>query len=107
MYKKPMAKISEGSELPNTMTNVAANAMPGNDMMMSRMRIIRLESQLRTTAATAPMIEPSMSAKAVAPRPMTSEYLPPYIMRDRTSRPLSSVPKRCSGVGAWRAVKIS
>ena len=76
-------------------------------MMMSRILIMRFESQGRTTAAIEPMIEPMTSAKDVAPRPMTSEYLAPYIILDNTSRPLSSVPKRKVPSGAWRAVKIS
>ncbi len=88
-----MAKMSEGTELPNTMTKVAANAMPGKDMMISRMRMMRLDSHGRTIAAREPMIEPKISANVVAPRPMTREYRAPYIMRERTSRPLSSVPK--------------
>ena len=63
----------EGSELPNTMTNVAASAMPGNDMMMSRTRMMMLEIHERVTAARAPMMEPNTRANAVAPRPITSE----------------------------------
>ena len=72
-YRKPIAKMSEGTELPNTMTNVAASAMPGNDMTTSRMRMMTSDIHLRDTAAIDPMIEPSTSANAVAPRPMTSE----------------------------------
>lgn len=36
----------------------------------------------------APMMEPTTSANAVAPKPMVSEYLAPHIRRDKTSRPL-------------------
>ena len=73
MYKKPIAKMSEGTELPNTSTNVAASAIPGKDMMTSRMRMMTSDTHLRATAATAPMMEPHTRAKAVAPRPMISE----------------------------------
>ena len=107
MYKKPMAKMSEGTELPNTTMKVAASAMPGKDMMMSRMRMMTLAMRGRTTAAMAPMMEPTTSAKPVAPRPMTKEYLAPHIRRDITSRPLSSVPNRCAESGAQNEVKIS
>ena len=72
-YRMPIARMSEGSELPNTTTNVAASAMPGNDMSTSRMRMMTSDTHLRVTAAMAPMIEPRISANAVAPRPMTSE----------------------------------
>ena len=99
-----MAKISEGTLLPNTTMKVAASAMPGKDMMMSRMRMMMLEMRWRTTAAMAPMMEPTTSANAVAPKPMVSEYLAPHIRRDKTSRPLSSVPKRCSPLGAVNEV---
>ena len=54
-------------------TNTAARAMPGKDMMMSRMRMMTSETALRETAAMAPMMEPKTSAKAVAPKPMISE----------------------------------
>ena len=73
MYRKPMAKISVASELPNAMTNVAAKAMPGNDMMTSSTRMMTSLTHLRDTAAIAPMIEPHTSAKPVAPMPMMSE----------------------------------
>ena len=68
-----MAKMSEGTELPNAMTNVAARAMPGKDMTTSSTRMMTSDTHLRDTAATAPMMEPQMSANAVAPRPMMSE----------------------------------
>ncbi|WP_270298228.1 hypothetical protein [Eggerthella sinensis] len=68
-----MAKMSEGTELPNTSTNVAASAMPGKDMTTSMMRMMTSDTHLRDTAAIAPMMEPQMSAKVVAPRPMMSE----------------------------------
>ena len=68
-----MAKIREGTVLPNTITNVAAKAMPGKDMMTSRMRMITSETHLRATAAIEPMIEPKIKANAVAPKPITSE----------------------------------
>ena len=67
-----MAEINEGRLLPKTMTNVAAKAIPGNDMMMSRIRMMTSEIHLRETAASEPMIEPHTSANAVAPRPMVS-----------------------------------
>ena len=51
--------------------------------------------------------KPTTSAKPVAPRPMTREYLAPHIRRDITSRPLSSVPNRCAESGAQNEVKIS
>ena len=73
MYKKPMAKMRVGSELPNTTTKVAARAMPGNDMMTSRTRMMTSETPLRATAAMEPIIEPQTKAKAVAPRPITRE----------------------------------
>ena len=73
MYKKPMAKISDGMDAPKDSTNVAARAMPGNDMMMSQMRMMTSETHLRETAAIAPTIEPATRANAVAPRPITSE----------------------------------
>ena len=68
-----MARMSEGSELPNTVTNTAAKAMPGNDMTTSRMRMMTSDTHLRDTAAMEPMMEPHTSAKPVAHRPMTSE----------------------------------
>ena len=55
------------------MTKVAARAMPGKDMMTSRMRMMTSETHLRETAAIEPMIEPRINANAVAPRPMISE----------------------------------
>ena len=68
-----IAKMSEGTELPNAMTNVAARAMPGKDMTTSSTRMMTSDTHLRDTAATAPMMEPHTRAKAVAPRPMISE----------------------------------
>ena len=73
MYKKPIAKMSEGTELPNTTMKVAASAMPGKDMMMSRMRMMTLAMRGRTTAAIAPMMAPKTRAKPVTPRPMTTD----------------------------------
>ena len=54
-------------------TNTAARAMPGMDMMMSRIRMIISETDLRETAARAPTTEPQTRAMAVAPKPMISE----------------------------------
>ena len=88
-----MARTSVGRFWPNTMMSVAARAMPGKDMMMSMMRMMTSEIHLRDTAAIEPMMEPTTRANAVAPRPMTSEVRAPTIMRDKTSRPLLSVPK--------------
>lgn len=73
MYRKPMAKMSEGSELPNTTTNTAASAMPGNDMMTSMQRMMISDTHLRDTAAIDPKMEPATRAHAVAHRPMVSE----------------------------------
>ena len=73
MYRKPIAKISDGILVPNTTTKVAASAMPGKDMTTSRTRMMTSETHLRETAARAPMIEPHTKAKAVAPKPITSE----------------------------------
>ena len=58
MYKKPIAKMSEGMLVPNTTTKVAASAMPGKDMTTSRTRMMTSETHLRETAARAPMMEP-------------------------------------------------
>ena len=107
MYMKPIEKMIAGTDLPRMVTRTAARAMPGTDMMMSRMRMMTSDTHLRETAATAPMMEPVTSANSVAPKPMTSEMRPPYNMRDRMSRPLSSVPKMCAPVGAWRAMSIA
>ena len=96
-----MANTSVGRFWPNTMTSVAARAMPGKDMMMSMMRMMTSDTHLRDTAAMEPKMEPKKSANAVAPRPMTSEVRAPIIMRESTSRPLLSVPKGCSALGAW------
>ena len=73
MYKKPIAKISEGMDAPKDSTNVAARAMPGKDITMSQMRMMTSETHLRDTAAIAPTMEPATSANAVAPRPITNE----------------------------------
>ena len=73
VYMKPMAKMIEGTELPRIVTKTAASAMPGMDMIMSRMRMTTSETALRLTAAMAPMTEPQTSAMAVAPKPMISE----------------------------------
>ena len=107
MYMKPMAKMMAGTDLPRMVTSTAASAMPGTDMITSRTRMMTSDTHLRVTAARAPTTEPVTSAKSVAPKPMTSEILPPYRMRERMSRPLSSVPRMCAASGAWRAVPIS
>ena len=73
VYMKPIAKMIEPTELPRIVTNTAASAMPGMDMMMSRMRMTTSDTHLRLTAATAPTIVPSTSAMSVAPKPMISE----------------------------------
>ena len=73
VYIKPMAKIIDGTELPRMETKTAARAMPGMDMMMSRIRMIVSETALRETAARAPTMEPQTRAMAVAPKPMISE----------------------------------
>ena len=54
-------------------TKTAARAMPGMDIMISRMRMIASETDLRETAARAPTTEPQTRAIAVAPKPMISE----------------------------------
>ena len=54
-------------------TKTAARAMPGMDMMMSKIRMIVSETALRETAARAPTTEPQTRAMAVAPKPMISE----------------------------------
>lgn len=69
--------------------------------------IITSPIHLRETAAIEPIIDPIIKAKAVAPKPITKEYLPPKRMRDKTSRPLSSVPNKNSNDGGLRAKKIS
>ena len=73
VYIKPIAKMIDGTELPKMETNTAARAMPGMDMMMSRIRMIVSETALRETAARAPTTEPQTRAMAVAPKPMISE----------------------------------
>ena len=72
-YMTPMATIKDGTVRPQTTTSVAASAMPGNDMMMSMMRMMTSDTHLRLTAAIAPKIAPKTKAKTVAPKPMTSE----------------------------------
>ena len=73
VYMKPIEKMIDGTELPRMVTKTAARAMPGTDMMTSRMRMMVSETALRETAARAPRMEPSTSAMNVAPKPMTSE----------------------------------
>ena len=107
MYRKPIAKMSEGIDAPKERTNVAARAMPGKDMTMSQMRMMTSETHFRDTAAIAPTMDPTTSANAVAPRPIVSEYRAPYIIRESTSRPLSSVPNKNCPSGAWRASKMA
>ena len=77
VYMKPMEKMMAGTELPRMVTSTAARAMPGTDMMMSRMRMMTSETALRETAARAPTMEPSTRAKSTEPKPMTSEMRPP------------------------------
>ena len=77
MYMKPIEKMMAGTDLPRMVTRTAARAMPGTDMMMSRMRMMTSETHLRVTAARAPTMEPVTSAKRTAPKPMTSEMRPP------------------------------
>ena len=59
--------------LPRMETKTAARAMPGMDMMMSKIRMIVSETALRETAARAPTTEPQTRAMAVAPKPIISE----------------------------------
>ena len=73
VYIKPMAKMIDGTELPRMETKTAARAIPGMDMMMSRIRMIASEIDLRETAARAPTTEPQTRAMAVAPKPIISE----------------------------------
>ena len=65
------------------------------------------EMDLRTTAATEPMMAPKKRAIRVEKRPIMSEKRPPYRTRLKMSRPTWSVPKRCSPEGAVHLVKIS
>mgnify|MGYP007091922289 CR=1 FL=1 len=73
VYMKPMEKMIAGTELPRISTRTAASAIPGTDMMMSRMRMMTSETPLRATAAMAPTMEPHTSANRVAPKPMIRE----------------------------------
>ena len=58
---------------PRIETNTAASAMPGTDMNTSMTRMMSSEIHVRVTAASAPISEPTMSAKTIELRPMTSE----------------------------------
>ena len=72
-----MVMMMTGRELPNTATKTAARAMPGKDMMMSRMRITTSETHLFETAAMEPKIAAQARAKRVAQIPMMSEMREP------------------------------
>ncbi len=68
-----MVHTSTPTLLPNTVTSTAASAIGGNAMTTSRIRITVSSTQVREVAASAPSTQPTSSATAVAPRPMTSE----------------------------------
>src|SRR5699024_9534197 len=105
-YRKPIAKMITGSELPNTATNTAASAMPGKDMITSRMRISTSEASLAAVAAIEPITAATTRAPAVAARPITSEERVPWRMRENTSRPIRSVPNQCSPLGACTGTPV-
>src|SRR5690625_3905744 len=95
-----------GSELQNTATNTAASAMPGKDMITSRMRISTSEASFAAVAAIEPITAATTRAPAVAARPITSEERVPWRMRENTSRPIRSVPNQCSPLGACTGTPV-
>ena len=64
---------STGSDLPNTATNTAASAMPGNDMITSMTRMRVSEIHFGAVAAIVPSTQATARATRVAPSPITRE----------------------------------
>ena len=106
-YRKPIAKISTGREVPNTATNTAARAMPGKDMITSSARIRNSEGSFAAVAAKEPRIIAASSAAPVANRPISSEAREPWITREKMSRPMASVPIQCSALGGSTGVPVA
>ena len=104
---KPIAKISTGSEVPNTATNTAASAMPGKDITTSSVRITISEAYFEAVAAKEPITAAATSAPAVAARPISREERVPWATREKMSRPIASVPIQCSAPGGCTGVPVA
>lgn len=72
-----MMAMSTGRLLPNTATKTIASAMPGNDMITSSTRMMPSLTQRCAVAAMAPIVPPTMRARAVAPTPIASDERAP------------------------------
>ena len=76
--------------------------MVGNDSSTSTARISRRSAQPPLHAASAPSGTPPTMARPTDTKPMVSEMRAPQIVRESTSRPRLSVPKRWTRDGACR-----
>ena len=102
-----MARMMTGNEVPKTATNTAASAMPGKDMITSRTRMRISDGQRAAVAAKEPSSDATTSAMPVAHRPMSSDDRAPWRTREKMSRPMASVPMRCSMLGGCTGVPVA
>ena len=72
-------------------------------MMSSTALMTRLATPPKNPAQT-PSVEPISVATRTAPMPAVRETLAPTTSRERMSRPISSVPRRCPSVNGGAAM---
>ena len=84
---------------PAVVMRTMTKMMEGSEYRMSTIRISRASTLPPMYPATAPHNTP-MSRLTTAPTaPTSSEICPPYSVREKTSRPWTSVPNQCRAPG--------
>ena len=75
--------------------------------MVSAQRMMKAPSRPPRRPASIPMALPKTMPNRTEPMPMVREMRAPQKMRERTSRPKSSVPSTKGPSGAWRRIWMS
>ena len=85
---------------PSRAWSSSTSSKPGILSRISVPRISSVSSQTGAIPLAAPKTMASTVEMAVASMPMSSETRPPYQIMENRSRPMASVPKRNSQLGA-------
>ena len=95
----PSVSMAATMLLPNTATTAMITISPGIDIRPSVIPIAQRSRRPPRSPARRPIGNPSTTATPTASEAASSETRAPYINRDSTSRPSSSVPSQWSRLG--------
>src|SRR5690554_3434724 len=92
---------------PSKAEAVMAKIKNGKLKKTSARRIIKTSIRPPKYPAKAPSTRPILKEIDTDTKPTDSEILPPYRVRAKMSRPISSVPNQCSAEGGWLRARKS